>query len=42
MYDRKKQPWLQYASINAPIKYFFGFNLIDKKLTTEETCDHKS
>ena len=31
-----------YIYINAPMKYFLGFDLIDKKLTIEETNDHKS
>ena len=26
----------------CPIKYFFGFDLIDKKLTEEKTNDQKS
>ena len=28
--------------INAPMKYFLGFDLIDKKMTIEEANDQKS
>ena len=28
--------------INAPIEYFLGFDLIDKKMTMVETNDRKS
>ena len=33
---------LNVADINAPIKYFLGFDLIDKKFTIKETNYRKS
>ena len=33
---------LNVADINAPIKYFLGFDFTDKKFMIEETNDQKS
>ena len=33
--------WLLLMYINAPIKYFLGFDFIDKKLTRQMIRNHK-